>query len=78
VLALFQDLNREGITIVLVTHEEQVAQHARRILRLRDGRSASDRRIAEPLDARTVLAQMQADSDDWDEDGDRAEGEPAR
>ncbi|HUT75979.1 MAG TPA: ABC transporter ATP-binding protein [Armatimonadota bacterium] len=78
VLALFQDLNREGITIVLVTHEEQVAQHARRVLRLRDGRSASDRRIAEPFDARAVLAQMQADSDDWDEDGDRAEGEQER
>jgi putative ABC transport system ATP-binding protein len=64
VLALFQKLNREGITIVLVTHEEQVAQHARRIMRLMDGRLASDRQIAQPLDAEAVLAQMLAESED--------------
>jgi len=64
VLALFQDLNREGITIVMVTHEEQIAQHARRILRVMDGRLASDRQIAQPLDAREVLAGMVAASED--------------
>jgi len=64
VLGLFQELNRDGITIVLVTHEEQVAQHARRIMRLMDGRLASDKRVAEPLDARAVLAQMLAGSED--------------
>ena len=64
VLALFQELNREGITIVLVTHEEQLAQHARRIVRLMDGRLASDREVAQPLDARAVLAQMEAESED--------------
>jgi putative ABC transport system ATP-binding protein len=61
VLALFQDLNREGITIVMVTHEEQVALHCRRIMRVKDGRMASDRRIDQPLDAREVLAQMRAE-----------------
>jgi putative ABC transport system ATP-binding protein len=64
VLSLFQDLNREGITIVMVTHEEQIAQHARRILRMMDGRLASDRRIERPLDAREVLAGMIAASED--------------
>jgi len=64
VLALFQDLNREGITIVMVTHEEQIAQHARRILRMMDGRLASDRQVAQPLDAREVLAGMVAASED--------------
>jgi len=64
VLALFQALNRDGITIVLVTHEEQVAEHARRIMRLMDGRLASDRQIAQPLEANAVLAQMQAESED--------------
>jgi putative ABC transport system ATP-binding protein len=63
VLALFQDLHRDGITIVLVTHEEQVAEHAQRIVRLMDGRVASDRRVAEPLEARAVLAQMGPDSE---------------
>jgi putative ABC transport system ATP-binding protein len=64
VLALFQDLNRDGITIVMVTHEEQIALHARRVLRVMDGRVASDRRVEQPLDARQVLAQMVAESED--------------
>jgi len=64
VLALFQDLNRDGITIAMVTHEEQIALHARRILRVMDGRLASDRRIEQPLDAREVLAKMLAESED--------------
>jgi macrolide transport system ATP-binding/permease protein len=36
-LALFQQLNAEGVTIILVTHDEQVARSARRIVRIRDG-----------------------------------------
>lgn len=64
VLALFQDLNREGITIVMVTHEEQIALHARRVLRVMDGRIASDRQVEQPLDAREVLARMVAASKD--------------
>ncbi len=42
ILALFDDLSRQGHTIIVVTHEEDVAQHARRILRLRDGLIAAD------------------------------------
>jgi putative ABC transport system ATP-binding protein len=64
VLALFQDLHKEGITIILVTHEEQVAEHAERIMRMMDGRLASDRRLPAPLEARAVLAQMLAESED--------------
>jgi putative ABC transport system ATP-binding protein len=64
VLSLFQDLNREGITIILVTHEEQVSLHAHRVLRMMDGRLASDRRVEQPLDARAVLEQMLAESED--------------
>ena len=37
ILALFQRLNDEGRTIIMVTHEDEVAQHAKRIIRLRDG-----------------------------------------
>ena len=44
ILALFQRLNDEGRTIVMVTHEDEVAQHAKRIIRLRDGED-SGRRI---------------------------------
>jgi putative ABC transport system ATP-binding protein len=42
ILALFGDLNRAGMTIVLVTHEAEVAACARRIVRFRDGKIRSD------------------------------------
>jgi len=42
IIALFEELNREGITIVLVTHEEDIASHARRQVRFLDGRIVSD------------------------------------
>jgi putative ABC transport system ATP-binding protein len=38
VMALFHDLNRQGMTLVVVTHEPEVARFARRVLRFRDGR----------------------------------------
>ena len=43
IMALFDDLNGRGNTIVLVTHEEDIAAHARRIIRLRDGKIREDR-----------------------------------
>jgi len=42
IMALFDELNREGITIVLVTHEEDIARHAKRQVRFLDGRIISD------------------------------------
>src|SRR5687767_3720362 len=50
VMALFQKLNREGMTVVLVTHEADVARFARRILRFRDGSVVSDE-ANEPVSA---------------------------
>jgi putative ABC transport system ATP-binding protein len=44
ILELFDDLSRKGNTIIVVTHEEDVAQRARRILRIRDGSIAADER----------------------------------
>ena len=42
ILELFERLHSSGNTLVVVTHEEQVARHARRIIRIRDGLVASD------------------------------------
>ena len=44
VMGLFARLNAEGRTVVVITHEDEVASHARRIVRLRDGRVVSDER----------------------------------
>ncbi len=42
IMELFDELNRSGNTIVLVTHEEDIAAHARRIVRLLDGKVVED------------------------------------
>jgi putative ABC transport system ATP-binding protein len=44
ILAIFDDLNRHGNTLLVVTHEEDVAAHAKRVIRLRDGRIEKDTR----------------------------------
>ncbi len=56
VMAIFQKLNRErGITVVLVTHEPDIARHAQRIVRLRDGLVVGEERVEHPLLAEEVL-----------------------
>lgn len=57
-LALFQELNRTGKTVVIVTHEDEVAMHCKRVVRFRDGVIESDDIVDKPVDAREVLAEM--------------------
>jgi putative ABC transport system ATP-binding protein len=51
VMSIFQKLNAEGLTIVLVTHEPDIAEFATRIIRFRDGRVVSDRPVTGRRDA---------------------------
>jgi putative ABC transport system ATP-binding protein len=59
IMAIFQRLNREaGITLILVTHEPDIAAHANRIIRFMDGKVLDDRAIEVPRDAAHELALM--------------------
>jgi putative ABC transport system ATP-binding protein len=61
IMGIFQQLNREqGITVILVTHDPEVAQHARRIISVRDGVVASDDRVPEPLEVAIQLPERVA------------------
>ncbi|MBI4638274.1 MAG: ATP-binding cassette domain-containing protein, partial [Candidatus Rokubacteria bacterium] len=55
ILSLLQRLNREGLTIVLVTHEPDIAAHAGRVLTFRDGRLLRDEGVPAPRDAARTL-----------------------
>lgn len=55
-MALFQELNDAGITIVLVTHEHDIAAFARRVIHFRDGSVVEDRAVEKPARAADLLA----------------------
>jgi len=44
-MSIFERLNEEGSTLVMVTHEPEIAQHAQRVIQLRDGLISKDERI---------------------------------
>lgn len=58
VLSIIQSLNEEGRTIVLVTHEHDISQHAKRLVRLRDGLIVSDESVSSRLLAADILRNM--------------------
>lgn len=55
IMAIFQELNREGVTIMLVTHEADIARHTKRIINFRDGYLTRDMNVSDPIDARQVI-----------------------
>jgi putative ABC transport system ATP-binding protein len=61
IMAIFQELNQsQGITVIFVTHEPDIAQHTRRIVHLRDGQITSDEPVASPRLARRALAPVES------------------
>jgi putative ABC transport system ATP-binding protein len=56
ILSLFQELNDQGLTVVIVTHEPDIAQCAKRIIEMRDGRVLSDKQVKKRLEARRALS----------------------
>ncbi|MFC1823541.1 ABC transporter ATP-binding protein [Thermodesulfobacteriota bacterium] len=61
IMSVFQKLNRDRITIVLVTHEQEISRFASRILSFRDGRLIQDEVVENPKEADKILAEMPAE-----------------
>ena len=58
VISIFQDLNLKGKTIVLVTHDQNIAEHSRRIIRISDGQIVADESVAQSKNAAEELAKL--------------------
>jgi len=60
IMGIFQQLNRMGKTILLITHERDIALHAKCIFHLRDGKLVRIEEVPNPLNAETIIAEIQA------------------
>ena len=58
IMAIFQGLNREGATIILVTHEPEIAMHTKRIIAFRDGLLVKDEKVDNPVEATQMLEKL--------------------
>ncbi|HKR31842.1 MAG TPA: ABC transporter ATP-binding protein [Terriglobales bacterium] len=64
IMSILQKLNDEGLTIVLVTHEPDIAQYAKRVITFRDGRVRRDELVAQRPSAAQALAEMPTTEED--------------
>ncbi len=59
IMVLFEQLNRDGMTVLLVTHDDRIARHARRMIQLFDGRIVYDEPNTDPLSAADELQRIE-------------------
>ena len=62
VIGLLQQLNRDGMTVVLVTHEHDIAAFASRVVSFRDGHLVDDQKVAQPADAQWLLLALEREA----------------
>jgi putative ABC transport system ATP-binding protein len=60
ILSIFQKLHKEGKTIICITHDREVASHARKIIHMKDGRIESVEEVEKPKDAFSALYELKA------------------
>src|SRR5437868_27551 len=61
IMQIFQEMNEDGRTVVMVTHEPDIGQHCKRMVQIRDGRAVEDEPVRHRLWAADVLARMAAE-----------------
>lgn len=62
IMTIFQDLNQEGVTIIVVTHEPEITEHTKRVISFKDGFLTKDILIPNPISAREVLNSRRSES----------------
>lgn len=72
VMSIFQDLNTQGMTVVIVTHEPEIAAFTRRRLMFRDGSLITDKTNGKISDAKSILADLQKAKPDHFDDEEEA------
>ena len=72
VMSIFQDLNAQGMTVVIVTHEPEIAAFTRRRLMFRDGALVTDKANGKISDAKSILADLQKAKPDHLDDEEEA------
>ncbi len=63
VISVFQRLHAEGKTVILVTHAQEIAEHANRIIRIKDGKITGDEKVHNPLDASHELENLPVETE---------------
>ena len=67
IMAIFQRLHGEGKTVVIVTHEQDIAEHAERIIRFKDGKVIADERVTTRYNAAEEIVKLDAQREEQEE-----------